>query len=68
MKQNPYSIGYVELIYALQNSLGVSQVKNKAGTYVEPNLASVTAAAAATAGSVAPDLRVSIVDAPLQSC
>lgn len=64
VKQNPYSIGYVELIYAIQNKLGVGHVKNKAGRYVEPGLASVTAAAAATAGSVAPDLRVSIVDAP----
>jgi phosphate transport system substrate-binding protein len=64
VKQSPYSLGYVELIYAIQNNLGIGHVKNKAGKYVEPSLASVTAAAAALAGSVAPDLRVSIVDAP----
>jgi phosphate transport system substrate-binding protein len=64
VKQNPYSLGYVELIYALQNKLGVAQMKNQAGKFVEPNLGSVTAAAAANAASVPADLRVSIVDAP----
>lgn len=62
VKQNPFSIGYVELIYAIQNKLGVAAVKNKAGKWVEPDLEGVTAAAAAAAGKVAPDLRVSIVD------
>lgn len=64
VKQNPYSIGYVELIYALQNKLGVGDVKNKAGKFVTPSLDSVTAAAAANAGNVPADLRASIVDAP----
>ena len=63
VKQNPYSIGYVELIYALQNKLGYGWVKNKAGNYVEPSLESVTAAAAGVAASIAPDLRASIVNA-----
>ncbi len=62
VKQTPFSIGYVELIYAVQNKLGVGLIKNKAGQFVEPNLAGVTGAAAAAAGKVAPDLRVSIVD------
>ena len=64
VKQNAYSIGYVELIYALQNKLGAGAVKNRAGKFVEPNLDSVTAAAANVAQTVAPDLRVSIVDSP----
>jgi phosphate transport system substrate-binding protein len=64
VQQNPYSIGYVELIYALQNKLGAGVVKNKAGKFIEPNLDSVTAAAAASADNIAPDLRVSIVDEP----
>jgi phosphate transport system substrate-binding protein len=64
VQQNQYSLGYVELIYALQNKLGAGAVKNKAGKFVEPNLESVTAAAATAAQSVAPDLRVSIVDEP----
>jgi len=64
VKQNPYSIGYVELIYALQNNLGVSLMKNKSGRFVEPTVASVAAAAAGVSDTIAPDLRASIVDAP----
>jgi phosphate transport system substrate-binding protein len=62
IQQNPYSIGYVELIYAIQNNLGYGMVKNKAGRFIDPNLDSVTAAA--SADSISPDLRFSIVDAP----
>ena len=64
VKQNPNSLGYVELIYALQNKLGVGLVKNRAGRFVEPTLDSVTAAAAGIGDTIAPDLRASIVDAP----
>jgi phosphate transport system substrate-binding protein len=64
VKQNQYSIGYVELIYAIQNKLGVGLVKNKAGKVVEPALQSVSAAAAGAAQNIQPDLRASIVDAP----
>jgi len=63
VKQNPNSIGYVELIYALQNKLGVSLIKNKAGNFVEPKIETVTAAAAAVADTIAPDLRASLVNA-----
>jgi phosphate transport system substrate-binding protein len=64
VKQNPYSMGYVELIYALQNNLGVGSVKNSSGNYVMPSLESVTAAAAGVAENIQPDLRASIVNAP----
>jgi phosphate transport system substrate-binding protein len=64
VKQNPYSIGYVELIYAIQNKLGYGLVKNKAGQFVEASLESVTAAAEGIEGTIAPDLRASIVNAP----
>jgi len=64
VQQNPNSIGYVELIYAVQNNMGFGQVKNKAGKWIEPSLDSVTAAAAASAATIPPDLRFSIVDAP----
>lgn len=64
VKQNPYSIGYVELIYALQNKLGVGLVKNQSGNFIEPKLETVTAAAAGVADNIAPDLRASIVNAP----
>jgi phosphate transport system substrate-binding protein len=63
VKQNEYALGYVELIYAVQNKLGVGHVKNKAGKYVEPKLETVTAAAAGAAASVPADLRASIVNA-----
>jgi phosphate transport system substrate-binding protein len=64
VKQNENSIGYVELIYAVQNNMGFGMVKNKAGKWIEPSLESVTAAAAASVANIAPDLRFSIVDAP----
>ncbi len=44
VKQTPGAIGYVELIYALQNKMDYAQVKNKKGRFVLPSLASVTAA------------------------
>jgi phosphate transport system substrate-binding protein len=64
VQQSPYSIGYVELIYALQNNLGYGMVKNQAGQFVDPSLDSVTAAAAASAANIPADLRFSIVNAP----
>jgi phosphate transport system substrate-binding protein len=66
VKQTPGSIGYVELAYAKQNGLPTAHVKNKAGEFVEPTIASITAAAegvAATLGADA-DYRISIVDSP----
>jgi phosphate transport system substrate-binding protein len=43
IKSTPYSIGYVELAYALQNGFTYAAVKNAAGAYVVPSLASVAA-------------------------
>jgi phosphate transport system substrate-binding protein len=63
VQQNPNSIGYVELIYAIQNKLGYGQVKNKAGQWIDASLDGVTAAAAASIQTIPPDLRFSIVDA-----
>jgi len=45
VKQTPGSIGYVELIYAIQNKLGYATVKNAAGKYVEATLDSTSKAA-----------------------
>jgi phosphate transport system substrate-binding protein len=64
VKQTPFSIGYVELIYALSNELPFAEVKNQAGSFVNPSLESVTAAAAALAQSMPEDFRVSITNAP----
>jgi phosphate transport system substrate-binding protein len=64
VKQTPGSIGYVELIYALQNKIAYGVVKNAAGDYVRASLESVTAAASATEGKMPADFRVSITNAP----
>jgi phosphate transport system substrate-binding protein len=63
IKQTPYSIGYVELIYAVQNKIPYGAVKNAAGTFVKADLASVTAAAAGAAKAMPDDFRVSITNA-----
>src|SRR6516225_1049595 len=60
----PNAIGYVELIYAVQNKLSYGRMKNSAGAFVKADLASVTAAAAATASAMPDDFRVSITNAP----
>jgi phosphate transport system substrate-binding protein len=57
------SIGYVELIYALQNNIPYGSVKNSAGVFVKASLESVTAAAA-SAPKMPADFRVSITNAP----
>src|SRR5579875_2024192 len=57
------SIGYVELIYAVKNHLKYGKIKNKAGQFVQADLASVSAAAAALK-SMPADFRVSITDEP----
>jgi phosphate transport system substrate-binding protein len=66
VKQTPGAIGYVELAYATQNKMNMASVKNAAGEFVAPSIASVTAAAAGAAGKLPPttDYRVSIVNAP----
>jgi phosphate transport system substrate-binding protein len=64
VKQTQYSIGYVELVYAIQNHLPYGKVRNAAGSFVKPDLPSVTAAAAAAAENMPDDFRVSITNAP----
>ena len=46
VKQTPDSIGYVELIYAVQNNISYGKVQNASGNFVKADLAGVTAAAA----------------------
>jgi phosphate transport system substrate-binding protein len=45
VKQTPGAIGYVELAYAIQNNMAYAKVQNKAGNYITPSIASITAAA-----------------------
>lgn len=63
VKQTPGSIGYVELIYAVQNNIPYGNVQNAAGKYVKASLSSVTAAAAGAAKDMPDDFRVSITNA-----
>jgi phosphate transport system substrate-binding protein len=58
------AIGYVELIYALQNNIGYGSVKNKEGNFVLANLDSVTAAATGALTDIPEDLRYSLTNAP----
>jgi phosphate transport system substrate-binding protein len=64
VKQTPNSIGYIELIYAVQNNIAYGKVQNASGKFVKADLAGVTAAAAASAKSIPDDFRVSITNAP----
>ena len=47
VRQSPYSFGYVELIYAVQNKMSYGSVKNSTGKFVKASTDGVTAAAAA---------------------
>ena len=64
VKQTPDAIGYIELIYAIQNNIPYGKVQNAAGKFVKADLASVTAAAAGAAKIMPDDFRVSITNAP----
>ncbi len=64
IKQTPNSIGYIELIYAIQNKMAYGKVKNPTGTFVKADLASVSAAAAGAIKDIPDDFRVSITNAP----
>jgi phosphate transport system substrate-binding protein len=62
IRTNPYSIGYVELIFAKQNSITYGAVKNQAGRFVKADVESVTAAGNSV--KMPDDFRISIVNAP----
>ena len=64
VKQNPNSIGYVELIYAVQNKMSFGVVRNAGGAFVQADFNTVTEAAAGAAKNMPDDFRVSITNAP----
>ncbi len=64
VKQTPGAIGYVELIYALQNKIAYGSVQNAAGQFVRATPDSVTAAAAGAVSQMPADFRLSITNAP----
>jgi phosphate transport system substrate-binding protein len=64
VQQTPGSIGYVELIYAIQNKISYGTVQNADGEFVRATVESVTAAASAAVKNMPKDFRVSITNAP----
>ncbi|MFZ2021938.1 MAG: phosphate ABC transporter substrate-binding protein PstS [Terracidiphilus sp.] len=62
VRQMSGGIGYIELIYALQNHINFGSVQNSAGNFVKASIGGVTAAAATA--KIPPDYRVSITNAP----
>jgi phosphate transport system substrate-binding protein len=63
VREMPGAIGYVELVYALQNKISFGEVKNAAGNWEKASIAGVTEAAASIKQLPA-DYRVSITNAP----
>ena len=64
VRQTPGAIGYVELIYALQNKIAYGSVQNAGGEFVKASVDAVTAAAAQASTQMPADFRVSITNAP----
>jgi phosphate transport system substrate-binding protein len=62
IRQLPGSIGYIELIYALQNKIPFGSVENSSHNFVKASLASTTAAAVGV--KMPADFRISITDPP----
>jgi len=65
VKQTPGAIGYVELIYAIQNKMPYAELKNAAGQFVKASIESVTAALGTA--NIPDDFRFSMTNAPGES-
>jgi phosphate transport system substrate-binding protein len=64
IKNTQFTIGYVELAYAIENKLPFAFLKNKEGQFVEPTIKSISAAAAGAAKHMPADYRISLVNQP----
>src|SRR5262249_23676465 len=64
VSQTPGSIGYLELVYAMQNKMASGSVQNVDGEFVKATVETMKAAAAAFASKMPADFRVSITNAP----
>ena len=67
VRQTQGAVGYVELAYAKHNQLSVAHLKNRSGNFIEPTLASTTAAAEGAAALLAKNVRTPIVNSPAAS-
>jgi phosphate transport system substrate-binding protein len=63
VRQLDGAIGYIELIYAVQNNISYGVVRNKSGNFVKASIESTTSAATAAAADMPADYRVSITNA-----
>jgi phosphate transport system substrate-binding protein len=63
IKKRPYSIGYLQVTYAVEGHVQSGLVRNAAAKFVRPDSAGITAAAAATATNMPDDFRISITNA-----
>jgi len=64
IKNTQYTIGYVELAYAVENKLPYAHLKNREGLFVEPTIKSISAAAAGAVRQMPADYRISLVNQP----
>ncbi len=64
VSQTPYSLGYVELAYALQNRLAAGRVRNTAGKFIRAGVSTIAAAAVNATHRMPADFRISITAAP----
>lgn len=64
VNETQYSIGYADTYYALSNRLTTAAIQNSAGVFLQPSLATVSAAAAAFSTQLAANATFSITDAP----
>lgn len=64
VRQTPYSIGYVELVYAVSNRMTYGSVQNASGQFIKATPGSVSAAAASIADRIPADFRMSMTNAP----
>ncbi len=64
IRQQPGSIGYIELAYAVQNKIPYAFVQNRAGHFIEPTLQSITAASDAASAEMPEDMGQLLVNAP----
>lgn len=65
VKTTPYTIGYIERAYATQNKLPMAELKNKAGKFIAPSTAGMSAAAEGV--EMPPQLHVSLVNSPAEA-
>jgi phosphate transport system substrate-binding protein len=66
VKNTKYTLGYVELAYAVENKLSYAHLKNREGAFVEPTIKSISAAATGAAKNMPADYRISLVNQPGQ--